>query len=440
MRGRKLSPFETAMAEGGLEMRTGTPNVISAALYFKQLPSHAALSSLIQNHFLSFDALAGAPCKGRWESTTFDESKHLLYDEVSSESQLLPWMEHAMMQPILNKDNGPWWELHAVSTKDSSQALLFVRIEHACADGIALAQVLNKAATALDGSALPAAGYVKRPKGSEVGLCSLMCDALQKAFKYAVLPMASFDSDLPFTPPLAERSAGLHYNHSRRLVRVPPHSLDMLKRIKQAAGDATTVNDVVYAAFAGSLRRYCLLRIEQRTWSGSLSTSTSARALIPVAFPRPALSPLVNDWTFVNAELPIAEKDPKTRLRKVHAIFSALKVSTEPAVSRAATAVNANNPACIFGMVGQQLLSRHSFVFSNVPGPASRIKVAGEEVLSILPMFPNLIPQLLCVSYDGTVYMTLVLDGEIASEAESIASSYLDEISALAEAFGVSPA
>ena len=45
---------------------------------------------------------------------------------------------------------------------------------------------------------------------------------------------------------------------TRRLVTVPEHSLQMVKAIKAAAGSTITVNDVVYAAFAGALRRHCL--------------------------------------------------------------------------------------------------------------------------------------------------------------------------------------
>lgn len=41
------------------------------------------------------------------------------------------------------------------------------------------------------------------------------------------------------------------------------------------------------------------------------------------------------------------------------------------------------------------------------------MKVAGEEVLEIWPIFPNLIPQLLCVSYAGMFYMTITVDDKV---------------------------
>ena len=44
------------------------------------------------------------------------------------------------------------------------------------------------------------------------------------------------------------------------------------------------------------------------------------------------------------------------------------QASPEALVARTAVAANANNPTCMWGMVGQATFSRHSLVFSNVPG------------------------------------------------------------------------
>lgn len=48
-------------------------------------------------------------------------------------------------------------------------------------------------------------------------------------------------------------------------------------------------------------------------------------------------------------------------------MFDELKQSPEAKVSQLAVAANANNPTCMFAMAAQQLFSRHSFVYSNVP-------------------------------------------------------------------------
>jgi len=273
-----------------------------------------------------------------------------------------------------------------------------------------------------------------------VNFCATACAAIKCAIKYAVLPFGVFDSDLPFSPPRSERTRGLNFRGPRRLLKVPPHSLETIKRIKEAAGGTTTVNDVVYAAFTYALRRYCLMREEKGTSAAKVGSSTRARVLVPVAFPRPADSPLVNDWTFVNSELPISETTPQAMLAKANKTFDELKQSPEAKVSQLAVAANANNPTCMFAMAAQQLFSRHSFVYSNVPGPTSRLKVAGEEVLEIWPIFPNLISQLLCVSYAGKMYMTIVLDASVVTEAEVLPNYYLEALRELAQSYGVKSA
>lgn len=98
-------------------------------------------------------------------------------------------------------------------------------------------------------------------------------------------------------------------------------------------------------------------------------------------------------------------------------------------------------------------------------GPESTLKVAGEEVLEIWPIFPNLIPQLLCVSYAGMFYMTITVDDKVVIQVwfhaaltsaaqsssvgliptcacavcvqpEMLATLYLDELKQLASAVG----
>lgn len=117
---RELSLFDGAMAAGGMELVTGTPTVISAAVYFETLPSKANLEALVRDKMLAFDVCAGRPEFGRWQpvGATFDLGRHLLFHQVSSESDLALFVQNTSAKPLLNKGEGPWWEMHAVSTRD----------------------------------------------------------------------------------------------------------------------------------------------------------------------------------------------------------------------------------------------------------------------------------------------------------------------------------
>lgn len=50
-------------------------------------------------------------------------------------------------------------------------------------------------------------------------------------------------------------------------------------------GNETTVNDVVFAAFAGAVRRYCLQRAAEGSSTAVIDAKTFARAMVSTSFP-----------------------------------------------------------------------------------------------------------------------------------------------------------
>ncbi len=85
------------------------------------------------------------------------------------------------------------------------------------------------------------------------------------------------------------------------------------------------------------------------------------------------------------------------------------------------------------------IFSRHTMVFSNVPGPSRDIFVCGERVLGIQTLFPNLVPQSLLISYADSVFFNMSLDEEdLPGPAfTDLPALFLAELRELAEAFGV---
>ena len=101
-------------------------------------------------------------------------------------------------------------------------------------------------------------------------------------------------------------------------------------------------------------------------------------------------------------------------------------------------AANAKLPQVIGQQVGRDLFSRHSIVFSNVPGPAEPIVIGGKTLVGLQAAYPNLIPQLICVSYNQRMHMNIVVDETIVPQPELLASLYMTS-SAPAVRFGVDP-
>lgn len=449
--GRKLNAFSQKLAENSLVKKIGAPSgAISAMLYFDQLPSAAELTALLQDRLLGLDVYSSVYSNGRWVPVDIDVSKHVIEATVGSDAEMLAYCEAEMLKPLRNGTGAPLWEVHMISNKQvalegsidgprwGGRSMLFFRVEHALGDGIALNQALTRLATDQAGKPLPAATYSRPPKTGRRSLFELFCAILSAAFKYATAPIGPFDSDSPLVPRRALRSA-LTFSPRRKIVLVPEHGLNLIKRIKVAATDAAggvahTVNDVVFAATVGALRRYCLAMAptEPLEWA-------RMRALTPVAFPRTADAPLSNEWCFLDVPMPVGQPTPALRLRAANATFAAMKSGPEAAVAKFFTNRNCELPGVLFGHIAQQVMQRYSIVFSNVPGPASAVYVCGKKMLAVQPLYPNLIMQHLCVSYDGKMYMNFVCDPDVVTAPETLATLYMDELRALATLHGVDP-
>ena len=85
------------------------------------------------------------------------------------------------------------------------------------------------------------------------------------------------------------------------------------------------------------------------------------------------------------------------------------------------------------------IFSRHTMVFSNVPGPSRDIYVCGERVLGMQVLFPNLVPQSLLISYADSVFFNMSLDEDDLPGPAFIDLPllYVDELRELGKAFGL---
>merc|ERR1712241_854016 len=85
----------------------------------------------------------------------------------------------------------------------------------------------------------------------------------------------------------------------------------------------------------------------------------------------------------------------------------------------------------------RDLFSKHSLVFSNVPGPDVPIFIAGEPLEAAQAIFPNYLPHFILLSYNGRVHMNFTVDPEIVEDADRLADCYLAELRAIGSALGV---
>ena len=95
-------------------------------------------------------------------------------------------------------------------------------------------------------------------------------------------------------------------------------------------------------------------------------------------------------------------------------------------------------PESIQQQTAYDIFTRHTMVFSNVPGPTNSLFLCNQRVEGFQIIFPNLIPQCLLISYNDGIFFNMVIDEEQSPGAfEELPLYYLDELKQLAAAYDV---
>lgn len=210
-----------------------------------------------------------------------------------------------------------------------------------------------------------------------------------------------------------------------------------LKAIRAAFGG--TVNDVVLAIVAGGVGRF--LREQGANLDG-----LTFRAMVPVsvrtADQRGALG---NKVASLVAELPVAERDPRERLRRVRETTARLKGSHAVEGNEILEELaDWTSSALLVNLV--QLATRarsYNIVVTNVPGPPFPIHLLGARLHAVYPMVPLFANQALGValfSYAGTLYWGVNADWDAVPELHDFVLDLQGEFEALREAAAAHPA
>ncbi|KAK3286757.1 hypothetical protein CYMTET_5703, partial [Cymbomonas tetramitiformis] len=113
------------------------------------------------------------------------------------------------------------------------------------------------------------------------------------------------------------------------------------------------------------------------------------RALIPISLPRPG-APLVNKWSFVSLSLPVFSKSFLDCLKLCQARLNVLKQSPEPYITRELQhLMSLTTPKFLQQQAATDLMTGHSLVFTNLPGPTDYMYLAGQRVESIFVYVAN---------------------------------------------------
>ena len=332
--------------------------------------------------------------------------------------------------------NRPLWETWLIDGYGEG-SVVFSRLHHAMADGMALAQVML---TLTDPSP---DGHDPSPPvaapGSGLGLLvSSATGLLRSALSLPTVPVTAFKSLAVTRKLLLDVLPRTLLSHEpgvdKLLAWSQPHALAEVKAVGSSAG--STVNDVLISALSGALARYL------RSFDESVDHLTT---MVPVNI-RPPDQPLPrelgNKFALVMLHLPTAEMTPLERLAEVHRRMARIKDSPEVFITSAMAEgighLNAVERPLVDFFAGKAI-----GVTTNVRGPGQPRYLAGVEVTGVLGWVPGSGGQTLgvCIfSYADTVRIGFKVDAATVPDPERLIAFFEAELDSLREATAPDPA
>ncbi len=197
----------------------------------------------------------------------------------------------------------------------------------------------------------------------------------------------------------------------------------------------TTVNDVLLAIVAGSLRKWLIDR-------GVPVEDLELRALVPVSVrDEEERGRLGNRLAAMRAPLPVYEEDPVARLAIVSSAMDGLKQSKQALGAEVIARLNDFAPPTLLAQAARLTFSTRLFnlLVTNVPGPQIPLYMLGRQLSEVFPvafLAHNHALAIGVMSYNGKVDIGLLGDYEAMPDLQVVADGLgdsLDELLAACE-------
>lgn len=433
--GRRMSFNSQIMVHGSFppEANVATP-VINIVMMFKKCPD----LEKVKNHYIglaSFERFRAIPLfdNGAWifQKVDFDIGNHVQSSMAENEAHMKSMIDEIIAQPL--RMDIPYWTVHRIETRDGLSCVL-TRIHHVIADGISLVAAVSKVFCDENNEPLKTEMPINLSSKVKLSLIQKIWKVLKSVAQVFYVGVSPFDSDIKYTSPNKKTLKMT----TRKTLYFPSVKLAFIKELKQKAG--VTVNDILLAATTGAVRKYSEMRGDD--FSGSKQYHN--RALVPLAFFRPIKDledparAMSNKFAFLSVDLPMNSPSAVDRVMECNKNMSELKTSP---IAFVTLWIQSNLlsylPVALQRQIGFDLFSRHTMVFSNVPGPNKPITLAGEKVVNMQVVFPNLLPQVILVSYAGSVFNCMVIDDKLIENPQKLCEYYLEDLREVAKKYNV---
>jgi diacylglycerol O-acyltransferase len=211
-----------------------------------------------------------------------------------------------------------------------------------------------------------------------------------------------------------------------------PIPLDDIKATGRALG--ATVNDVLLAAIAGSLRRYLADHggpVDEVNW------------MVPVnlkPFEDDLPEDLGNYFALVILPMALDGASPRERLQQMHHRMNRIKHSDEAVITFGVQRVMAVSPAQVAFFLTNFFANKAVGVLTNVPGPTEPMTFAGVRVRQVVGFAPCSGDQPMTAtifSYNGGVTIGFATDAELIPDPDSLAEGVQAELAELRTEAGI---
>jgi diacylglycerol O-acyltransferase len=375
--------------------------------------------------------------------------RELALPAPGSDEQLAEQVARIFSRPL--DRSRPLWELYVIQGLESGHTAVFTKIHHALIDGMSGAEVMGLLLDLTpEGRELPEPDHWG-DDAEPPGQFGMLARGLLGVPRYPLRALRALPSAVPNleeTPFAVLPGAGLlgglakraqrtltgvdgPVNAGGRLVapktsfngRISAHrrfafgqmSLDEIKAVKNAHG--TTVNDVVVAVCAGTVRRWLITH-------GELPSDPLV-AQIPVSVRTTAqVGTYGNRIMLMSAPLFTDEPDPVVRLQRTHEALSGMKERHAALPAGLLQDVNHFIPPAVFARAARLTFrlatSRPgrptwNLVISNVPGPQFPLYLAGAMLVANYPVSvitDGMGLNITVMSYLGNLDIGIVADRE----------------------------
>ncbi len=238
-------------------------------------------------------------------------------------------------------------------------------------------------------------------------------------------------TNLKLIPALQDRKTVLRarLGTKKRVTWTSTVPLDAVRAGAKEAG--ATINDVLLAAIAAATGRYLREHGSEVDEIGMM-LPFNLRAL-----DEPMPRSLGNKFGLVFPVLPVRPMDRQARIDRVHRVMRHIKKADQGRVVFAWVSSLGTTPTQVEQVAIDRYAGMSSLIVTNVPGPKSRISIAGSEVTGLLFWVPTSGPVgvgLSLISYAGELLIGIMVDAGLVPDVERMRELLDEELAAFTAA------